>query len=123
MKKAAIVLFAAIMILTLFACVKPAGRDGVTTMSPADVTAVTEEPAGTPEPVITLAPVTAEPIGTPEPEPTEAPATEAPVEPTEAPATEKPSGKKGCGNMIGGSAFAIVAVLSAVCVFAKKKNQ
>ena len=60
---------------------------------------------------------------TPEPAPTDAPATEAPVEPTEAPATEKPSGKKGCGNMIGGSAFAIVAVLSAACVFAKKKNQ
>ena len=79
MKKAAIILFAAIMILTLFACVKSTRRSGATATPPTDAASVTSEPIGTPESEITIAPVTAESIVTPEPEITSAPATEAPV--------------------------------------------
>ena len=89
----------------------------------------TEEPTGetdpTDEPAPTDAPETVEPAAE-----TEAPATDAPSDATPEPAdstaepaaTDKPSGKKGCGNTLGGAAALILAAATAFVALKSKKN-
>ena len=52
---------------------------------------------------------------------TEAPETNAPV--TNAPETDAPAEKSGCGSIIGGGAFALVAVMGCAVAFASKRRE